>query len=147
MAKEIWQYVLFFLGIVLLFVAYQRYYNNKKLKEGFDDSSSTDTTSTDTSSSSTDSSTANGIAGNAQTYAATIKNAFTKNQDMLLISKYRTDYENIVLNLDDYVNSVMLKTALNIDTTNPSKSIEALNKLNETKSDLNNVMKYIDSNH
>ena len=147
MAKEIWQYVLFFLGIVLLFVAYQRYYNNKKLKEGFDDSSSTDTTSTDTSSSSTDSSTANGIAGNAQTYAATIKNAFTKNQDMLLISKYRTDYENIVLNLDDYVNSVMLKTALNIDTTNPSKSIEALNKLNETKSALNNVMKYIDSNH
>jgi hypothetical protein len=147
MAKEIWQYVLFFLGIVLLFVAYQRYYNNKKLKEGFDDSSSTDTTSTDTSSSSTDSSTANGIAGNAQTYAATIKNAFTKNQDMLLISKYRTDYENIVLNLDDYVNSVMLKTALNIDTTNPGKSIEALNKLNETKSALNNVMKYIDSNH
>jgi hypothetical protein len=147
MAKEIWQYVLFFLGIVLLFVAYQRYYNKKKLKEGFDDSSSTDTTSTDTSSSSTDSSTANGIAGNAQTYAATIKNAFTKNQDMLLISKYRTDYENIVLNLDDYVNSVMLKTALNVDTTNPGKSIEALNKLNETKSALNNVMKYIDSNH
>ena len=88
-----------------------------------------------------------GVAGNAQTYAANIKSAFVKNQDVLLISKYRTDYENVVLNLDDYINSTMLLTALNIDTKNPKSSLQTLAGLNEAKSALNNVMKYIDSNH
>jgi preprotein translocase subunit SecG len=88
-----------------------------------------------------------GVAGNAQTYAANIKTAFIKNQDVLLISKYRTDYENAVLNLDDFINSNMLLTALNIDLTNPNSGLQTLARLNETKSALNNVMKYIDSNH
>ena len=88
-----------------------------------------------------------GVAGNAQTYAANIKSAFVKNQDILLISKYRTDYENVILNLDDYINSTMLLTALNIDSKNPKTALQTLVGLNEAKSALNNVMKYIDSNH
>ena len=88
-----------------------------------------------------------GVAGNAQTYAANVKSAFVKNQDILLISKYRTDYENVVLNLDDYINSTMLLTALNIDLAKPESALQTLAKLNEAKSALNNVMKYIDSNH
>jgi hypothetical protein len=88
-----------------------------------------------------------GVSGNAQTYAANIKSAFVKNQDTLLISKYRKDYENVILNLDDYINSTMLLTALNIDLTKPETGLKSLVSLNEAKSALNNVMKYIDSNH
>jgi hypothetical protein len=88
-----------------------------------------------------------GVAGNAQIYAANIKSAFVKTQDTLLISKYRKDYENVVLNLDDYINSTMLLTVLNIDLTKPETGLKSLVSLNEAKSALNNVMKYIDSNH
>ena len=86
-----------------------------------------------------------GVAGNAQTYSANIKSAFVKNQDVLLVSKYRTDYENVVLNLDDYINSTMLLTALNVDLTNPQPALQSLVVLNEAKTALNNVMKYIDN--
>ena len=93
------------------------------------------------------STTSSGVAGNAQSYAANIKSLTVKNQDTLLISKYRNDYENVILNLDDYVNTLMLQTALNIDPVKSSESLDKLKALNETKSALNNVMKYIDKTH
>jgi hypothetical protein len=93
------------------------------------------------------STTSSGVAGNAQSYAANIKSLTVKNQDTLLISKYRNDYENVILNLDDYVNTLMLQTALNIDPVKSSESLDKLRALNETKSALNNVMKYIDKSH
>ena len=148
---QIWQGICFFIGCVMVFVAFNRsrFFRFPLMEEGFENGNSTtssDTTS-NASSSSSITSTNSGIAGNAQTYAANIKNAFIKNQDMLLISKYRTDYENVILNLDDYINSLMLRTALNIDPSNTTKSIDTLTKLNDTKSALNNVLKFIDSNH
>ena len=87
----------------------------------------------------------NGIAGNAQGYAATIKSQAIQIQDSLLINKYRSDYENVVLNLDDLVNSLMLKTALNINPSSPQESLAQLSTLNNAKGALNSVMKYIDS--
>ena len=54
----------------------------------------------------------NGVAGNAAAYAAQLKSAVIKSQDELLISKYRSDYENAVLNLDDYLNNMMLQGEL-----------------------------------
>ena len=127
-----WIFLFFFLLIVFL-INFEKFFPKKNL-EGFEDSSNSSTV-------------ASGIAGNAQTYAANIKTAFTQNQDMLLISKYRTDYENCILNLDDYINSVMLKTALSIDTAKPSQAIQTLVQLNEAKSALNNIIKFIDSSH
>jgi hypothetical protein len=87
----------------------------------------------------------NGIAGSAQNYAANIKSVTIKNNDELLISKYRSDYENTILNLDDLINSMMLKTVLSMDTTNPMTSIKNLNELNSAKTALNSVMKFVDS--
>jgi len=87
----------------------------------------------------------NGIAGNAANYGAVIKAANIKLQDTFLISKYRSDYETVILNLDDLLNNLMLKTALTIDTDKPEESIEKLSNLNEAKGALNNVMKFIDA--
>jgi hypothetical protein len=136
MEKQIFNFVYF---IIFCFVVYV-FFRSSTI-EGM----TTDTT--DTSSSNAVTTSSLGVAGNAQTYAANIKTAFIKNQDTLLISKYRTDYENVVLNLDDFINSNMLLTVLNIDLTNPNSGLQTLVKLNEAKSALNNVMKYIDSNH
>jgi len=89
----------------------------------------------------------NGIAGNVTNYLATIQSKVIQYQDQFLINKYRTDYENTILKLDDLVNSLMLETALSIDNTNPIPSFVKLKTLNETKSALNNIMKYVDASH
>ncbi len=86
-----------------------------------------------------------GAAGNADNYAAAIKNATVQIQDALLVSKYKSDYETVILNLDDLVNSLMLNTALSVNAKSPLDTLNALNNLNDSKLALNNVMKYIDS--
>lgn len=133
--------LLFIIGIC--FVAYLLF-RNLDYKEGMttDSSNSSENSST---SSSTSTSTSNGIAGSAQNYAANIKSATIKNQDVLLISKYRTDYENAILNLDDLINTMMLQTSLTVDNANPMTSLEKLVQLNSARGALNNVMKFLDA--
>lgn len=86
-----------------------------------------------------------GTAGSAATYASTIKAETVKLHDTFLISKYRKDYENVILNLDDYINMLMLQTATTIDINNPGSSLSKLSEMNNAKAALNNVMKFIDS--
>jgi len=100
---------------------------------------------TDASGNQASSSTENGIAGNASTYGANIKTQVIKLQDTMLISKYRTDYETAILNLDDLVNNLMLKTALTINQSKPQESLMALSQLQQSKAALNTIMKFIDS--
>ena len=87
----------------------------------------------------------NGVAGNAAAYAAQLKSAVIKSQDELLISKYRSDYENAVLNLDDYLNTMMLQTALSVNQNNPQISITKLAEMQQAKAAFNSTMKFIDS--
>ena len=87
---------------------------------------------------------ANGIAGNAASYGASIKSATIKMQDALLISKYRTDYETVVLNMDDYVNNAMLQLVLSVDTKNPADTLTQLAQMYQAKAALNDVMNFID---
>ena len=100
---------------------------------------------TDASGNQMSGSTENGIAGNAGTYGANIKTQVIKLQDTMLISKYRSDYETAILNLDDLVNNLMLKTALSIDQSKPQQSLMALSQLQQSKAALNTIMKFIDS--
>lgn len=91
----------------------------------------------------------NGEAGSASTYAETIKANFIKLQDELLITKYRKDYEKTVINMEDYVNMLMVKQVLNMDvnSSDAKKNMEAFNNLNTlklSKDALNDVMKFID---
>lgn len=65
-------------------------------------------------------------------------------QDTFLISKYRSDYETAILNLDDLLSSLMLQTALTVDTKSPQAAIKQLAEMNQAKTALNSVMKYVD---
>ena len=122
-----------FIGICILI-----YYifSNINVKEGLENASS----------SSTSSSSSNGVAGNAAAYSANIKAQVIKLQDTTLISKYRSDYENVVINMDDLVNNLMLQVTLNVDQSKPEASLAKLAQLNQAKAALNNVMKFIDKN-
>jgi len=131
-----------FMFLAICFVAYVLFRNlnlNLNFKEGLDNNTSTTTTPSTTVTS--------GIAGDAAAYAATIKAETVKLQDTFLITKYRKDYENVILNLDDYANALMLKTALNIDKNNPIGTIYQISLINQGKIGLNSVMKFIDAAH
>jgi hypothetical protein len=88
---------------------------------------------------------ANGIAGNATSYGAAIKSNNIKLQDTFLISKYRSDYETVILNMDDMINNLMLQTTLTMNPSSPTSSIQSLVALQQAKTALNSVMKFIDS--
>jgi len=125
-----------FIGITLLvYLLFRNFnYNNQySLIEGMTDASGNAVTPT-----------GNGIAGNAASYGAQIKAATIKLQDTFLISKYRSDYETVILNLDDLVDNLMLKTVLSIDTNNPGDSVKKLAEMSQAKLALNNVMKFVD---
>jgi hypothetical protein len=87
----------------------------------------------------------NGVAGNAAAYGATIKATTIKLQDTFLITKYRSDYETAILNLDDLISNLMLQTTLSIDSSNPEPAIKKLADMSQAKTALNSVMKFVDA--
>ena len=91
-----------------------------------------------------------GEAGGAEQYAKDLKTEVIKIQDSLLTSKYRNEYEDIILSLDDYMNVMMLKTLLNMDPSSDDMEknkiqVETLGSLNSAKKALESTMKYLDS--
>jgi hypothetical protein len=123
------------LFIAMFFVLYLLFRNfNYNLKEGMTDASGNTVTPSSN----------NGIGGNASNYASTIKSANIKLQDTLLVSKYRSDYEQVILNMDDFINNLMLETVLNVNPGSPQNSVEQLAQLNLAKGALNNVMTFVD---
>ena len=125
-----------FLFIGICFVVYILFRNfNYDYKEGM--------TTTDASGNSVITQ-QNGIAENAASYSATIKSANMKVNDKLSINKYKSEYVNVILNMDDMLNNLMLQTSLSVDVNNPQSSIKQLAEMNQAKSALNNVMKYLD---
>jgi hypothetical protein len=125
-------WIIVFLMVAVLFYMYflkGRYY------EGMENKTSSTSVST----------TANGLAGNAQSYAAGIQTLATGINDQLLITKYRSDYENVILSYDNLINSMMLQTLVSTNGSNPAENLKKIADLNAAKVALNSVMKYVDS--
>jgi len=135
MKKELMNLFMFLAICFIAYILFRGLNFNLSFKEGMTATSAT--TSTPSAN--------DGIAGNASAYAATIKAETIKMQDVFLISKYRKDYEDIILNLDDYINVLMLKAALTIDKNTPEPALSKLSELNQAKVALNNVMKFVDA--
>lgn len=133
--KELYNLLLFIFICFVLYFLFKNF-NYNPLREGMTDASGNSVSV---------SAPPNGIAGNAASYAAALKAATIKSSDTFLISKYSSDYESAILNLDDLINNLMLKTALTFDQNNPKKSISNLAEMQQAKVALNSVMKFIDS--
>ena len=92
---------------------------------------------------------AGGVGANAIQFAENIKAMTVKIQDELLIDKYKTDYENVVIATDDLIDNLMLKTLLTMkpDPQNPktmAESLQAMILFKNSKDALNDVMKFVD---
>lgn len=134
--KELYNLFLFIAICFVIYLVFRNFHYNPMLIEGMTDASGNSVAVT---------APANGVAGNASSYSAALKAATIKMQDTLLISKYRSDYESSILNLDDLLNNLMLNTALNVNQSNPGEAIEKLAKMQQAKIALNSVMKFVDS--
>ena len=134
--KELYNLFLFIAICFVIYLVFRNFNYNPMLIEGMTDASGNSVAVT---------APANGVAGNASSYSAALKAATIKMQDTLLISKYRSDYESSILNLDDLLNNLMLNTALNVNQSNPGEAIEKLAKMQQAKVALNSVMKFVDS--
>ena len=134
--KEFYNLFLFVAIIFVIILLFRNFNYNPMLIEGMTDGSGNSVAV---------SAPANGIAGNAAAYAASLKAATIKSQDTFLISKYRSDYETAILNLDDLLSNLMLNTALSVNQNNPTDAVEKLAKMQQAKAALNSVMKFVDS--
>jgi hypothetical protein len=88
---------------------------------------------------------------NAEKYTDAIKTSHNTMKDNINIPKYRTEYENMIIELNDYVDGLMFNELLDVDPTNAdsntiTKKLDKINKLSNGKQNLNQVMKYLDAN-
>lgn len=73
-------------------------------------------------------------------------------EDRLLISKYKKEYENLIINLDDYLNNLLLQYILTLGNSVSSvtnsvdfeKQLRTIDLIKSTKESLNETMKYLD---
>jgi hypothetical protein len=87
---------------------------------------------------------AGGVGANAAQYAENIKAITVKIQDELLIDKYKTDYEKVILATDDLIDNLMLKTLLSMKPDSPGQTLQSLSVMKNSKDALNDVMKFVD---
>jgi hypothetical protein len=139
---EIYSLLIFIAVCFIIYLVFRNYQYNPMLLEGMTDASGNKNTST---SATTTTGSKNGIAGNASEYAAALKANAINSLDELMISKYRGDYEFAILNLDDIINILMLKTALTYSQEKPFDTVEKLSKLQQAKVALNSAMKFVDN--
>jgi len=90
------------------------------------------------------------LASGAQPYADEINKAYTRMKDNFHFETYRTNYENAIIQMDDYASALMLQKVMSLDKNsltedNLMDTITKINALGEGKKNLNTVMKYIDS--
>ena len=137
MEKDLLNVLIFIVTCIVIYIIFRNFNVNNftKNREGL----------TTTTSSTTTASASNGIAGNATAFAAAIQSSTVALQNQLLVTTYRTEYETVILNLDDYLNNLMLSTVLSIDVSSGSSAFATLTALNSSRQALNTVMKFIDS--
>ena len=79
---------------------------------------------------------------------ATIQSKITMLDDELMLKKYKTQYETTIINMDDYINLLMIQQIANTKydsgTETTIKSLENLNTLKASKDALNTAMTYLD---
>lgn len=121
--------------IIIIYIIYNLI--NVKIKEGMQPNLNFNLESSDI-----------GITDKSDIFASKIKSTIIKLQDKLLINKYKQNYEKIILNIDDLINTLMLEKLLSININNDEKMLETLNHINslsEGKKNLNTILKFVDT--
>jgi hypothetical protein len=127
-------FIVFCLAIIYYFGQCMSF--NTSIIEGLENAEKPDTVTSKTP--------AGGVGANAAQYAENIKAITVKIQDELLIDKYKTDYEKVILATDEMIDMLMLKTLLSMKPDAPGQTLQSLNVMKNSKDALNDVMKFVD---
>lgn len=135
MSKDITRYIGFiflaFIGLLIFNMAYKNY---EKYQEGFTGDVSSQIIEKNT---------------------ADIKNATEQLKDKFLLNKYRSDWENLIIAVEDKISATVLASLPELsETLNRNneeeglekvlKKVQGLNELNKFRGTLNDSMKYLD---
>jgi hypothetical protein len=93
------------------------------------------------------SSSSSNLAGGAADYASKINKAVSALKDAMNVPKYRSDYENVILQLDDLIGLSTLQTIMSIDPTNSSSvntAITQLSNFGQARNSLDMLMRFTD---
>jgi len=91
-------------------------------------------------------------ASGANNFATQLKQQVGLQLDAFNITKYRKDYEDIILNMESYVHGLILQKLLSIDTETMkpeevATALEQATKLNASISTLESALKFVDGTH
>lgn len=86
--------------------------------------------------------TANGMAAGSEQLDQKLQQSIQKSKDELNIEKYQTQYENIVLHMDDWTSLFMLKSILMAQSPEQALPMLAFGSL--ARNGLNNILKFSD---
>lgn len=79
---------------------------------------------------------------------ATIQSKIVMLEDQLMLTQNKKKYENMIINMDDYINLTMIQQLLNTKfdsgIAKTIESLEYLNTLKTAKDSLNMAMKFLD---
>ena len=90
------------------------------------------------------------LGSGAATFSTKVSTLIAQMKDKLNVDKYRSDYENSIIHLDEYIGGMMLKDILSLNPNSlPEaeviKTMERINTLRNGKDSLNVLMKSLDS--
>jgi hypothetical protein len=88
---------------------------------------------------------ANGIAGNGAAFLQNLKDQTNIIRERLNLTnpEYRKNTEDIILQLDEYLNYLGMQTILTINGNN-ANAINAVTTINSSRAALNNALKFLD---
>lgn len=128
--KHLFNLLLFFAMCLLVYLVFR----NQGVIEGLENAGKSTTSNS------------NGIGGGSADYVTRLTDTVTKKTDVLLVSKYRTEYEKSIIKADDLADVLMLEQVLSINTNSPDiATFEKIAILSQAKDGLNKVMKALDS--
>lgn len=83
-----------------------------------------------------------GIGERSSSYNASIKSRVIQGKDRLLVDKYRTEYEEIIVQADELIDQMILQETLTLGT-DPMPNIARMAELQKAKEALNSAISYI----
>jgi hypothetical protein len=131
-STEYWiSLVFFFIVVFFLFIYFSKKWKSLNLREGLDSMPSC----------------TNARGSCAKDFNNKIVSAINVKTDALNISAYRADYENIIINYETMYDQACLDLLLSIENPLDDTSdaiVEKINKYQEFKRNLNDIMKFVD---
>jgi biopolymer transport protein ExbD len=134
-----------FVVLILIYLALKLIKQQPKFKEGLTNSDGTETALVGNTNA-----LSQNIASGAETFTNEINKKFTSLKDSFHLESYRVNYENVIIQLDDYVNALMLQKILSLDRAqltedNVLNIMAKINILKDGKVSLNTIMKFVDA--